>query len=260
MNLHEDRPVGTASGLNTDRGTFFRALVAPALAAGLLLGSNAAQAVVSGEFVGAIPNPDPIDPPGGNADELVAVVVNDASPTGRRAIRVYLCDGDPTAQGDAEWFIGVITGDTFNLTSSDGDATTQGQLTETAATGTVSLPDGRTVSFRALPARAGGGFYDVFLLANGTLQGVSPSGNTFTARVVSERTVGAQLIQTAAVIIQTLEGQTIRYQATFIILGQTQEQASANIVVPTAKRATGRGNNIKSSSGSSGVTYRDINL
>lgn len=35
--------------------------------------------VVSGEFVGAIPNSDPKDPPGGAADELVAVVVNDPS-------------------------------------------------------------------------------------------------------------------------------------------------------------------------------------
>ena len=153
----------------------------------------------------------------------------------------------------------MITGDTFNLTSSDGDATAQGVLTETTVTGTVSLPDGRTVNFRALPAHAGGGFDEVFLLANGTLQRVSPSGNTFTARVTSERTVGALLLQTATVIIQTLAGQTIQYQATFIIRGPTQEQASANIVVPTASHATGRGSQIKSS-GSSGVIYRDINL
>jgi hypothetical protein len=177
MNPHEDTPAGTASGLNIGMGTCLRALTAPALVF-LLLGSlaaGAAQAVVSGEFVGAIPNPDPIDPPGGNADELVAVVVNDPSPTGQRAIRVYLCDGDPSIQGDAEWFTGVITGDTFNLTSSDGDATAQGVFTETAVTGTVSLPDGRSLSFRALPAQAGGGFYDVFLLANGILQGYLPA-------------------------------------------------------------------------------------
>lgn len=39
--------------------------------------ASAAQDVVSGEFVGAIPDSDPSDPPGGAADELVAVVVND---------------------------------------------------------------------------------------------------------------------------------------------------------------------------------------
>ena len=52
--------------------------------------ATAAQAVVSGEFVGAIPNSDPKDPPGGAADELVAVVVNDPSPTGARAIRAAM--------------------------------------------------------------------------------------------------------------------------------------------------------------------------
>lgn len=56
--------------------------------------ASAAQPVVSGEFVGAIPDSDPKDPPGGAADELVAVVVNDPSPTGARAIRAYICDSD----------------------------------------------------------------------------------------------------------------------------------------------------------------------
>jgi hypothetical protein len=77
--------------------------------------------------------------------------------------------------------------------------------------------------------------------------------------VTSERTVGALLIQTAAVIIQTLEAQTIQYQATFIVRGQAQVQASVNIIVPTAGRGTGRGSQIKSS-GSTDVIYRDINL
>jgi hypothetical protein len=224
-----------------------RTFAVPAVAIGLLLGSDdagAAQGVVSGEFVGAIPNSDPKDSPGGPADELVAVIVNDAGPTGRRAIRVYICDGDGSAQGDAEWFTGVITGDTFNLTSSDGDATTQGQLMEIAATGTVSLPDGRTLSFRALPARAG----DVFLLANGTKQVVSPSGNTHTSRVLSERVQGNMTIKIVQDTIRTLEGQTFTYRARLVGIGQPKTQAIAIIALNNARDAKGRGSEIKSGS------------
>jgi hypothetical protein len=66
MKLHEDTPAGTASGPSIDIGTFCRALLAPALVLEFLLSSNdagAAQAVV--EFVDAIANSDPIDPPSG---------------------------------------------------------------------------------------------------------------------------------------------------------------------------------------------------
>lgn len=167
------------------------------------------------------------------------MVVNDPRPSGARAIRVYICDGDGSAEGDAEWFTGIIRGDTFNLTYSDGDANIQGQLTEAAATGTVSLPDGRTLSFRAVPARKGGGFYDVFLLANGTKQGVSSSGATHTSRVISERVQGNKTIKILANIIRTLDGKIIRYRSTFTVLRPTEEQALAIIVLPNASAGAG---------------------
>jgi len=142
--------------------------------------ASAAQAVVSGEFVGAIPNSDPKDPPGGPADELVAVAVYDPSPTGARPIRIYICDSEAISpDGDAEWFTGIITGDAFNLSSADGDASVQGQLTETAVIGTATLADGRVLNFRAVRARAGAGLFEFFFLTNRSYSGISVSGTAY---------------------------------------------------------------------------------
>lgn len=186
MNIAQAIPAEAAFGLRGDFRRFACALIAPALALALLSGSGdagAAQAVVSGEFVGAVPNSDPKDPPGGPADELVAVAVYDPSPIGARPIRIYICDSEAMSpDGDAEWFAGNIAGDAFSFASADGDASVQGQLTETAVTGTATLADGRVLNFRAVPARAGAGLFEFFFLANRSYSGISASGAEFNGR------------------------------------------------------------------------------
>jgi hypothetical protein len=193
--------------------------------------ATAAQAVVSGEFVGAIPNSDPKDPPGGAADELVAVVVNDPSPTGARAIRAYICDSDSSRAGDAEWFIGTITGDTFDLTSASGKAFIQGQLTEADVTGTVTLADGRSLTFRAEPAEAGGGLFEVFFLPKRLLRGVSPSGAEYRARFTKEKINGPLKIRTVKGTIRTLAGETIPFTVQNVVRNDDGTDLGVTLIV-----------------------------
>jgi hypothetical protein len=213
---------------------------------------SAAQTVVSGEFVGTatlgtVPNPDPKDPPAGAADELVAVVVNDPGPTGGRVIRVYICDGEIGAQSDAEWFTGSIAGDSFNLTSASGDARLQGQLTETAVTGTATLADGRTLNLRAVPVSAGAGLFEIFFLPNDLLAGVSASGATLHGQIVNETEQGAVTTRTVQGLITVLGGPTIAFtglQGQFVNDTGTDLQVTT-IVAPNATQFKGRGAEIK---------------
>jgi hypothetical protein len=213
---------------------------------------SAAQTVVSGEFVGTatlgtVPNPDPKDPPAGAADELVAVVVNDPGPTGGRIIRVYICDGEIGAQSDAEWFTGSIAGDVFNLTSASGDARVQGQLTETAVTGTATLADGRTLNLRAVPVSAGAGLFEIFFLPNDLLAGVSASGATLHGQIVNETEQGAVTTRTVQGLITVLGGPTIAFtglQGQFVNDTGTDLQVTT-IVAPNATQFKGRGAEIK---------------
>jgi hypothetical protein len=214
---------------------------------------SAAQAVTSGEFVGlayntaAAPDPDPKDPPGGAAYEIVAVVVNDPGPTGGRIIRVYICDGEVGAQSDAEWFTGSIAGDSFNLTSASGDARLQGQLTETAVTGTATLADGRTLNLRAVPATAGAGLFEIFFLPDDLLTGVSASGATLHGHIVNETVQGAVTTRTVEGLITVLGGPTIAFtglQGVFVNDTGTDPQVTT-IVLPNATDFKGRGAEIK---------------
>jgi hypothetical protein len=194
--------------------------------------ASAAQAVVSGEFVGAIPDSDPSDPPGGAADELVAVVVNDPDPTGTRVIRAYICDSDSSRAGDSEWFVGTITGDTFDLTSRSGRAFIQGgQLTEDAATGTVTLADGRVLTFSAERAQNGGGLFEVFFLPKNRLFGVAPSGAEYLARFTRERISGPLKIRTVKGRITTLEGQTIPFTVRNVVRNDNGTDLGVTLIV-----------------------------
>lgn len=250
MNPQQVILVGLVFGARLSFQNVSWALVAPILATSLLLGSNeadAAQAVVSGEFVGAIPESDPTDPAGPAANELVAVVVNDPSPTGARAIRAYVCDGDVSRGNDGEWFKGIIRGDTFGLTSASGKASIQGQLTESAVTGTTTLADGRILNYRAVPAKLGAGLFEVFYLPNDLLSGVSASGATLTGRIANEEARDAITIRALTGTIKPLNGPTIPFRVGNRILNDTGTDLQATVIVlPNASQITGKGAEIKS--------------
>jgi hypothetical protein len=233
-------------------------LGALALPGGVGAGAATKPSPVSGEFVGAIPNADPDAPEGAAANELVAVVVNDPGPRGARFIRAYVCDSDSTSAGDAEWFKGRITGNTFKLRSASGKARIRGKLTEAAATGTVRLSDGRALKFRAVAARAGGGFYEVFFLPGQQLGGVSPSGNAYTARFTNEEVNGDVKTRTVEGSIQTLDSKTFPFTLQNVVNNDDGTDLGVSLIVLN-KSANQAGRSFEIKKGRpSNFTWREV--
>jgi hypothetical protein len=96
---------------------------------------------------------------------LIAIVTQ-----GTRA-RGYLCDGIPgRAVTLADWFAGPIRGGTLDAVSSQHHVRLAARLGGRAATGTITLPGGRVVSFTAALAQGGqAGLYEL----TGRLRGLT---------------------------------------------------------------------------------------
>jgi hypothetical protein len=123
------------------------------------------QKPVVGEYVGTV----------SDKDAFVALV-SEKPKEGeeKREVRAYLCDG----QEISEWFVGQDRSNELDL-SSEGGARLDARLTDTAATGTVTLPNGggEALSFEASPATGVEGFYVVSVPSEeGQVNGTSTRG------------------------------------------------------------------------------------
>lgn len=87
-----------------------------------------------------------------------------------RAVSVYVCDGERLC----EWTSGTVKGNAF--VANDGAAKAKGKLSEKQASGTIELPGGETVSYKAGPAAAAAGLYELKVSADGKFSGASSSG------------------------------------------------------------------------------------
>jgi hypothetical protein len=136
---------------------------------------------VAGTFVGEVGSGDRRKVP------FIAVVAAPAK-NGQQAreVKVYVCDGF----GINEWFPGSATGDRFKLTSDDGDAEVNGRLTASSVTGTVTLPDGKSIRFNGKPATGPGGLYDVTASRGGQLRGTSTTEARLAGRQAQQETNG----------------------------------------------------------------------
>jgi len=125
--------------------------------------AKAREKAIDGTFVGKVS--------GTNA--FVAVV---AAPVlgkqEKRDVTVYLSDGKRLS----EWFPGTVLSNSFSARSDDRDAEAKGKLTGKAVTGTVKLPDGKTVRFKANRATGAAGLYDLKVSPDGELSGASAAG------------------------------------------------------------------------------------
>ena len=117
---------------------------------------------VAGTFVGKVPN----------TEAFVSVV---AAPPGKgqdkREVTVLVCDAKRLCEG----YSGSATGNDFVATG-DGEGKAKGKLSEKSAAGSIELPDGKTVRYKAGPATATAGVYDLTVSAGGKLSGVSAAG------------------------------------------------------------------------------------
>jgi hypothetical protein len=119
-------------------------------------------AQVGGTFVGKVPG----------TEALVAVV---AAPPVKgqdgREVNAFVCD----ARRLCARFSGSTTGNRFVATSGD-EGETKGRLSGGSATGSVELPDGKPLRYRAAEATATAGLYDLTVSAAGKVSGASAAG------------------------------------------------------------------------------------
>ncbi|HZY57610.1 MAG TPA: hypothetical protein VFE09_07425, partial [Rubrobacteraceae bacterium] len=117
---------------------------------------------VAGSFVGEAPD----------AAAFIAVVADVPEAEGdEREVKAYLCDG----QTVSDWFVGSVVGNDLSLSSNSG-AQLEGQLTRDAATGTITDPNGDSISFDAPLATGIAGLYNVDVSSDGSLSGTSQTG------------------------------------------------------------------------------------
>lgn len=213
--------------------------------------------VLAYEFVGEIPG----------TRELVAVVADKTiavGPTektaettaagGGRKVQAYVCDGEP--QGDAEWFTGRTTDNTLDLTSASGRARLQVGLSETEATGTVTLADGIPRRFTLAAAREGAGLYEVTIAPDGRRSGTSANGAKDEGRV---RPNGA--FTTGTIRLPGGEAVDYRTQRTAGYEGvANRSDTYTTIVLPGVEKERGRGGDVKAGRPSSNVISNDLVL
>ncbi len=140
---------------------------------------------LAGSFVGETSDPN----------VFVAIVADDAEQgADTREVRVYLCD----SRTINEWFRGAASGNDLDLTSESGSAELEGSLGSEATIGTITLNDGRSLSFEASSATGIVGLYNVRLSAEAEAYGTSETG----ARLEGE--VGQQAANGRLPIIGTI--------------------------------------------------------
>jgi hypothetical protein len=120
-------------------------------------------APVSGTFVGKLQG----------SEQFVAVVATPpAEGQQRREVSAFVCDAEQVCG----WFAGSTTGNRFVAKPEDGEGQATGRLSGKAATGSMELPDGETVSYTAAQATATSGLYELTVSKAGKLAGASATG------------------------------------------------------------------------------------
>jgi hypothetical protein len=117
---------------------------------------------VAGTFVGKVPD----------TEAFVSVVAAPpAKGREKREVTVLVCDAKRLCEG----YSGAVAGNDF-VASGDGDAEAKGKLSEKSAAGSIELPGGKTVRYKAGPATAIAGVYELTVSSKGKLSGASATG------------------------------------------------------------------------------------
>jgi hypothetical protein len=118
---------------------------------------------VSGTYVGKVD---------GSQGSVAVVAAPAQKGQSKRDVTVFVCDGRRVC----EWSTGSLTGTNFAVASEGGDTDTKGEVTDKAASGTIKLPDGKTVRYKAGTATATTGLYDLEVSRSGQISGASAAG------------------------------------------------------------------------------------
>jgi len=95
-------------------------------------------------------------------------------------MRMFVTDGLP--DGNAEWFEGKASGDSFSFTSTSGKARIEGKIEAFETDGTITLADGVNRNFFTRPAGDGAGIFEITVGTGGVWTGRSLDGSTLTAK------------------------------------------------------------------------------
>jgi hypothetical protein len=129
-----------------------------------------ADNTVVGSFVGEV----------SRTEAFVAVVAVPAlGEKDSGAVQIYVSDGRRLS----EWFSGPISDSSFVAKSDDGDAETEGKLRGDSVRGTVVLPGGETVRYKASPPSGAAGLYELTVSSAGELSGASAAGLGVTGEI-----------------------------------------------------------------------------
>jgi hypothetical protein len=109
------------------------------------------------------------------ADALVAVVAPAEGEQGGKT-NVYLCD----ASRFCESLSASVSGGSVEASSDDSKAKAEGELTDDTMAGTIDLPDGKSTTYKAKPAAAASGVYDLTVSGEGKIKGASAAGVALT--------------------------------------------------------------------------------
>ena len=113
--------------------------------------------------------------------ELVALAV-DRNSDGTKRVRAYICDGEPN--GDVAWFVGSVSTNAVDLTSTVGEsAHLVASLTADVVTGTISIQGGSARAFTAVKATHGEGVFQITVTESGSYSGTSLSGATLSGKL-----------------------------------------------------------------------------
>jgi hypothetical protein len=123
------------------------------------VGAAEPGAAVSGTFVGPVPG----------TQALIAVHAGPVHPCTGHEVAVYVCDGRP--QGLILWFAGTVVDNRFSGRSASDEATITLELSQQAATGTITLENGKQLPFAAPPATGASGLYRVTLFPDQSFRG-----------------------------------------------------------------------------------------
>lgn len=118
----------------------------------------------------------------GKAEKGEAFVAIVAAPAERgkdvRTVSLYVSDGGNLSAS----LDGTVKDNAFTAASDDDKAKAEGKLDGNSSTGTLTLPDGKEVSYQATRATAAAGLYELTVSAKGELSGASGTGVGLTSK------------------------------------------------------------------------------
>lgn len=166
---------------------------------------------IAGSFVGDVSEP------------VASVAVVAAEPEeGEDAREVRALIYGDSENWIVEWFTGSAEGNTLELTSEDG-ARFDGELTPEGATGMITLPDETEIPVEAAPANGVAGFYEVTVLDDGQVNGVSETGARMEGELAEEPSEGD--VYPINGTITPPEGEPQDFETPFLFPGKPPEEA-----------------------------------